>query len=304
MVDIVLCSDENYAPYAAVVMASALANAKAPTEFRFFVLTLGMPEPVKNKLQQLVSTAGATLHVIEAETTALNKVETHRFGQATLLRLFMNEYLPADCQRVIYLDCDVLVLGDLADLWSVSLNGYAVGAVMDLSGSSETGLDELKSSENYFNAGVLLVDLKEWRNQRIGERAVDCLCQEGKVYRYLDQDALNVVLSGEWLQLDIAWNVQPVAYSAVEKNYSHLVDYIPALEAAIKHPKVVHFIGAIKPWHGLCVHPLQDLFLACSQKTPWPMTQRSVRSELSWSQRLRLANKRGKIRRRRKLTQL
>ncbi|WP_148254174.1 glycosyltransferase [Aidingimonas lacisalsi] len=101
------------------------------------------------------------------------------------------------------------------------------------------------------------------------------------------------------MPLSPAWNFQPTAYAAVEKGYTHLRPYLRALENAIRTPRIVHFIGSVKPWHSMCVHPLQSVFLSYTQRTPWPIDARELRQRLPWSKRLRLAMKHRKIRRRR-----
>lgn len=298
--NIILSADEAYARYGAVVMASVIANAVDPGLIRFFMLTPSMSGKTKSSLRSSVEGAGAELDIIDIDAQALKGFKAGRFGTAALLRLLMHCYLPDDCKRVIYLDCDVLVRSDLTDLWSMPLNGYPAAAAMDL--CSPNIAWKRKSPEDYFNSGVMVIDLMEWRNQRVGERALACLEQEGDHFRYPDQDALNQVLEGGWYRLSPEWNFQPTAYAAVEKRYSHLVTYLPAIEAAIRHPRVVHFIGAVKPWHALCAHPFQQDFIAYSLHTAWPIDRRALMSSLPWLKRFRMALKKPKIRRRRRLT--
>ncbi|RAH38238.1 glycosyltransferase family 8 protein [Halomonas sp. SL1] len=298
--NVLLCADEGYARHGAVVMASAMANASRADQLRFFLLTPGLEENTKDRLHALVEAAGAVLHIIEVDVQELQGVKAGRFGVAALLRLLMHRYLPEDCERVIYLDCDTLVLGSLEDLWNLPLAGDVAAAAMDLCNPSSK--NTRRDPDNYFNSGVMLVNLVAWRNGRVAEQALAFLEQNGEGLRYPDQDALNQVLDGKWRRLSADWNFQPTAYAAVEKRYAHLIQYLPDLEAAIRYPRIVHFIGAVKPWHATCVHPLQDDFIAYSNLTPWPIRKAALRSTLPLGKRLRLALKRPKIRRRRKLT--
>lgn len=300
--NIVLSADESYARYGAVVMASVIANAVDPGRIRFFMLTPGMSEKTKGDLRSSVEGTGVELEIIDIDVQALEGLKAGRFGTAALLRLLMHCYLPEGCERVIYLDCDVMVRSDLSDLWSVPLNGCPAAAAMDLCKPSNS--EKRKSPEDYFNSGVMVIDLSEWRNQRVGERALTYLEQEGDSFRYPDQDALNHVLKGSWYRLSPEWNFQPTAYAAIEKRYSHLAPHLPAIEAAIRHPRIVHFIGAVKPWHATCVHPLQQDFIAYSLHTAWPIDRRALRSSLPWLKRIRMALKTSKIQRRRRLTRV
>lgn len=299
--NIVLCADESYARYGAVVMASVIAHAINIEQIRFFMLTPGMSEETKNCLRGSVERSGAALDVIDIDVAALQGFKPGRFGIAALLRLLMHRYLPADCKRIIYLDCDLLVRSDLSELWSMPLNGHTAAATINLYSSSSRGARELP--DDYFNSGVMLVDLTAWREKRVGERALACLEREGGNFRYPDQDALNRVLEGDWCWLPVEWNFQPTAYAAVEKRYPHLVTHMASLKTAIRHPRIVHFIGSVKPWHAKCVHPFQEDFITYSRHTAWPIDSKALASSLSWTERIRMAFKQPKTRRRRRLTQ-
>jgi lipopolysaccharide biosynthesis glycosyltransferase len=301
MIDVVLCADANYARYGAVVIASVMVHARSPERLRFHLLTPGLSEEVQLRLHAMVEAAGSSIAITAAEPELPDDMTLGRFGISSLLPLYMHHYLPADCERVIYLDCDVVVLKDLAELWDTPLEGQTLAAAMDLCNPSN--LHSRHEPEHYFNTGVLLVDLLQWRAKRVGERALACLKQQGASFKYPDQDALNHVLSGDWLRLSPAWNFQPTAYAAVEKRYPHLEAFRAELKESIRSPGIVHFIGATKPWHPGCVHPLQRLFLRFSCLTPWPITEKGLKRELPLTKRFRLAMKQPKIWRRSRLTQ-
>ncbi|GHC32630.1 glycosyltransferase family 8 protein [Aidingimonas halophila] len=302
MIDIVLSADERYARYAAVVMASALANSPTPEQFRFFLLTPGLDPETPPRLRQVAESSGAQLQVIQASPEGAGGIDVGRFGPAGLLRLQMDRYLPEDCHRVIYLDCDLVILGDLADLWHTPLQGRTVAAVMDLCNPSNLGSRD--GFDGYFNSGVMLIDLEAWRRERVAERAFEYLRTSGQGLKFPDQDALNHVMVDNWLPLSPVWNFQPTAYAAVEKAYTHLRPFLGDLEQAIRSPRIVHFIGSVKPWHPACEHPLQPWFLDYAGKTAWPIDAEALKRELSWLKRFRLALKQPKIRRRRHKTRM
>ncbi|MBJ7540057.1 glycosyltransferase family 8 protein [Marinomonas transparens] len=300
MISIVLCSDENYAPYSATVMVSSLVNTAAPEDFIFYLLTPGLTDGSKDKLQTAVESYGAQLEIISIEVSnfiSLN-IDLGRFGIGALLRLYMHRYLPEITKKVIYLDCDLLVLGDLAELWGKNLNGLTLGAITDLCSPSVFK----GRQKNYFNSGVLLIDLIKWKNDEIGEKALTYLDKNLEKSKYPDQDALNSVLKGECLPIDLSWNFQPTSYAAYEKNYDYLENRRYELYTSIQKPNIVHFIGSVKPWSPDCVHPLQKLFIKFSEETPWPISIKKLRSNLSLSKRVRLFLKKNKIKRRRKMT--
>lgn len=299
MINIVLCTDERYAPYCAVVILTTILNSKVAKNLRFYILTPGLEEKTKLLLEEMVYDNNASIQIIDVDNTLTSDINLKRFGPSSVIRLNLHKYLPADCTRAIYLDCDLLVLGDITELWELSLNNKPVGAIIDLCSPKE--FSKRPIDEPYFNSGVLLIDLNLWKRLEIGQRSIEYIAKNYEKLNFFDQDALNHVLSKNWQPLNLAWNFQPAAYSALEKDYDYLRDRKHELQQAVHNPKIVHFIGGVKPWHGNCEHPLQDLFIEYSKQTPWPIDKKSLLETLTFKERARLALKYLKRKRRLKL---
>ncbi|SDK74586.1 Lipopolysaccharide biosynthesis protein, LPS:glycosyltransferase [Franzmannia pantelleriensis] len=302
MVDIVLCADEAYIPYAAVVMASAVQASATPQALRFHLLTTGISEESERRLHGMLAPSGAQLNVVPVQADFAAGLALGRFGAASLLRLMMPRFLPEGCRRAIYLDCDVMVVDDLATLWETDLEGHAVGAVMDLCGP--TVAEWKHDFASYFNSGVLLVDLERWQRDEIEEQALAFLRHQQQPLDCPDQDALNDAIGDAWARLHPRWNFQPTAYPSVEKPYPHMGEFNPGLREAIASPAVIHFIGPVKPWHAMSPHPLKHLFTDCSLLTPWPIDARALHQALPLKKRLRLKAKAHKLRRRRQMSRI
>jgi lipopolysaccharide biosynthesis glycosyltransferase len=163
---------------------------------------------------------------------------------ATLLRLLLPLVLK-DIDRVVYLDCDLIVLNDIATLYDTDLSGFPLAACLDfwLTGAAPFAppgwdveawhefLNEVVSLadwKTYFNAGVLVMDLKRFRNTGLVHAAGEFLEQTNYKTPFVDQEALNHVIDGAFVRLDPRWNVL----------------------AALGHsnPWVIHFAGPNKPW--------------------------------------------------------
>ena len=111
MVNIVLCSDENYAAYSATVMVSALENTVNKKDFDFYLLTSNIADATKSALIETIEAHGATLNIIDVDTSEFSALELDlgRFGVGTLIRLHMHRYLPNQIKKVIYLDVSALI---------------------------------------------------------------------------------------------------------------------------------------------------------------------------------------------------
>ncbi|HLT62166.1 MAG TPA: glycosyltransferase family 8 protein, partial [Microlunatus sp.] len=133
----------------------------------------------------------------------------------TYTRLLLADLLPADWSRVIYLDADTIVCSDLRRLWEQPLKGRVIGAVQDDGVryvSSPKGVREwrelgLSPTLPFFNAGVLLIDLDQWRERGIGRQALNFALDRAGERIVCDQEALNTIVAGEWTPLPDGYNV-------------------------------------------------------------------------------------------------
>ncbi len=279
--DIVLCADEGYLDKAAAVMASVLCHSRHPGELRFHLLGHGITDASRTSLETWFEMLPATIHVAdtqEASSGRWERLNLGRFGPAAMQRLSMEHWLPAGTRRVVYLDCDVLVLEDISTLMEIDMLQSPIAAVMNLQNGpgQRLGIPYTR----YFNSGVLLIDIERWKARDVIHNAEKQLTAEpSSTWRYPDQDALNLIFP-DWHPLPLRWNMQPYAYAAVEKQAVHYAEWRQEMLEAISRPAVVHFIGATKPWHSASHHPLTPLFREYLRLTPWPLTLEGPRN--SW----------------------
>lgn len=168
-------------------------------------------------------------------------------------RWFLPELLPADVDRVVYLDADVLVQSDLRELLNLVPTEVAAAAVPDMPFDScpdsvyrKYYLPHLKSlgirteRGQMFNSGVLVISLRHWRDQKVGDLLLetrDRLTGQGVSLRFQDQDVLNVALGPRIYALPADWNVTPLY---LPRGYLRRRD--------LSHVKVLHFVTSPKPW--------------------------------------------------------
>lgn len=189
-----------------------------------------------------------------------------RVTAATVLRLQL-PWLLEDIDRVVYLDCDLVVLKNIAPLYDTDLLGFSLAACLDfwLTGSLpftppmpvwDAGdwhilLGEvfvrLAESKAYFNAGVLVMDLKSFRDTGLMQAAEEFLERTNYKTVFVDQDALNHVINGAFVRLDLRWNVFG---NRSETDVNTADRQMVALAALSRSdPWIVHFAGRNKPWN-------------------------------------------------------
>lgn len=180
----------------------------------------------------------------------------HLPHKETYLRLFIGELLPSQVERCIFLGLDMLVTDDLCKINEVDLKGNIIAAALDISASRKDLQEDrrsrlgLRHPEKYFNGDLLVVDLKVWRENDLG-RKLQTYARENYDYTFAaDQDALNPLLQGKWLELEQRWNLSQYAR-----------------EITLEHKGIIHLIGPSKPWHADYNYKFKQHFLDVLDRT-------------------------------------
>lgn len=241
--DIAVCFDTNYALHAASVVTSLVRNSSLDAT-RIFCLG---SEVGNDLMSKLVDRGNACFQVVPLDTDDLadyggsSDDALGYLSPAMFLRLQLPWLVPPDCTRLLYLDCDTLCTGSLRALNAWDLGPAVVGAVRDPGVVQLGRLSRLvgagaQDRDAYFNSGVLLIDVARWRESEITERCSRVLAGNREGFRYPDQDALNVVLSGLWSELPRRFN--ELEAWKLEDGYS-----FPVVDVS-----VVHCAGTKKFW--------------------------------------------------------
>jgi len=179
-------------------------------------------------------------------------------------RLWIGEFFPPQVTRVLYLDADMVVVSSIAPLWNADLGGALMAAV-DIPGS-DRGVTRLamRPEDGYFNSGVLLIDLAQWRATRAEETVIDYIRANPERVLY-DQDALNACFHSRTKRLDYAWNViwpfyrEPPTLPLKQRE----------IAAVRREARIIHFNGGSKPWSYFCDHPRRTEYDRYLRMTEW-----------------------------------
>lgn len=271
--NIILACDDKFVPFCSVVISSTV---KHNSNVNFYIFTEGLMEDNQNLLQQQVDATGCTLSVKVVDKDIIKRFPLPKgeglshISVATYFRLFSTELLP-DLDKAIYLDCDILVRGSLRELWNMDMGDSYLAAVyhpnsLSINNGAFNRLG-IPISQGYFNAGVLLMNLKKWKEDGIYQKCMDFIRNKYADIRNHDQDVLNAVCGKRTLVLSCKWNMQNIFYKVrfwyktndpYNKRYqSELID----AESVIGKSVVVHFAARPKPWEWYCTHPFRNEFL-------------------------------------------
>lgn len=277
--NIVCATDDNFVQHCCIMLVSLLSNNK---NVSIYILTEGLSEDNKNILEMEVAQYGGNIHFLIVDSSVVERFPMPSVGglshisRATYYRLLMSELLPTSIDKVIYLDCDIIINGSLKDLWNINIDNYAIAASKQVGYGFEAERLGYPIEYGYFNAGVNVVNLRYWREHNVKDVLLSYISAHSSHIKYHDQDTLNAVLYDKCLHIMPQWNLTSLAYSLFidsrgDSRKGEVVNAYKAEKNNIKqfrkNPIVVHYVSKPKPWNKGCVHPLYGLYFKYARKT-------------------------------------
>ena len=220
--------DDNYIKFLSITLESIFDNASKDYSYDVVVLNTGLKDESKEVLNKYNNDYVKVIYFDLSEK--LNEVSHNLkvrdyYSKATYYRLFIQDLFP-QYNKALYLDCDIVVLGDISKLFNHDLNNNLVGAIPDSAVQVTPEFIEYVNKglgikeDHYFNAGVLLMNLEEFRNYDLEKKFMKLL----KTYTFeiaQDQDYLNVLTKDRVLYIDDSWNVMPLGNNVKPLNLIH-----------------------------------------------------------------------------------
>lgn len=196
--NIVYSSSDSYAPIAGVSIMSLLHNNTDSESINIYMIDNSISAENKHRFEEMVGKYGRTIHFIpqpDLNKKAGVEIEVGRWNISTFFRLFLCTILPDDIDRCIYLDCDTVIRHSLKEFWETDLGDKVVAAVDDCRSDRYKTELNLDSNSTYTNNGVLLIDLKSWREMNVEKEFLDFIIAHNGDITYVDQGVLNGVLA-------------------------------------------------------------------------------------------------------------
>ncbi len=273
-IHIAVCPDKDYIMPTGVMMYSACVNNQ-DVDIDFHVLIdKSVTEEGQQNLKETINMfqgKRALFYSTNSLSTIDFPLNHERLPRSSFYRLFLSDILPSTIEKVLYLDGDIIVRHSLLPLWNTDLVNNAVGATIDACEGDIEKYNRLRYSfeKGHFNAGVLLINLKYWRDNLVEKDFLRYLNDYPDRIICADQDVMNVVLQDKKLILPVKYNLQTAFLKKV-----HSWDYWKyekEIKEAIADPTIVHFTEKGKPWivtiHDS--HPFRSTFYKYQNQTKW-----------------------------------
>src|ERR1035437_8375148 len=255
--NIAIAFDKNYLNPFYALLASLFDNNK-DNKLEFHFIATGLSENEYKQIEDYTKKNKAEYNFYTIDEAFVNRfVVNSTWTTAVYYRLFFPLVISKNLKRILYIDTDILVINDLKELFLQDLGNYPVGAVYDnyVKKKSELGIIE---EGNYFNSGVLLIDVESWNEQNISDKAIKFLEEYPEKIKFVDQDALNAVLKNNWKKLDWKFNFicTRLPYSLSKREE----------QLFITDKVILHFIIQ-RPWLMLCRNRYRSLYFYYLKKS-------------------------------------
>lgn len=290
--------DNNYSMQAAVSLTSLFENNRN-LSFRLLLVSDGISEENINRIKKITERYDNEICIIDMPN--LDKLcgadlSTSKWTKAAYCRLFLCDLVPDDIDKLLYLDPDTIVVDKIDPiidiLFSESFEEYYGAACVDPSYTMKKYYG-FKRNENYFNTGLMLVNLKKWRDSNVQDVIIKEIIRRNGKSIDVDQGYINCVMINKIMKLPAKYNVAPPFY----RNYEDVCHMFSVdewyskeeFEQSAKHPVVIHYCGrkTDRPWFVNCDHPRREEWIKYFSMTDWKDTKLEYCPQMQPSSRTR-----------------
>lgn len=262
--------DKNFL-FGSMISMTSLLMHNSYTHFSFHIITDYIDDDYNLKIQQLSQQYDADITVYLVDCDELRKLpSTKNWSHAMYFRFLAVDFINIQGDRILYLDADITCNNSIQELMTINLDDNIAAVVKD--GNADFWQERAKFfnvseiANGYFNSGVMLIQLKNWADNKITEKAIKMLSDPDiqKKLTFPDQDVLNILLCKEIIYLEHIYNTQTSINFELQckknKNYDH-----PISDETV----FIHYIGPTKPWHKWARYPIAKYFNFAKNNSPW-----------------------------------
>jgi lipopolysaccharide biosynthesis glycosyltransferase len=276
-IEILVSGDNNYVMPIGVMLTSLFENSKEDSFSIHMMTDKEFTEKNRNSLRNIVENRGGSIsfyvmddNLFQDFPIGLDYQSQHITSMAAYYRLFAAEVLPLEVEKIIYLDGDIIVRDSLRELWSTNIERHPIAAVPDIENCTVIHYNRLRypQSLGYFNSGVLLINLKYWREHHVLKDFLQIVRDKRPILRCHDQDIMNLLFRENKIVLPLKYNMENCFLFCREQvPLTYVFD--EQIKEGQQHPVIVHFSACPKLWHKDSHHPYKAEFVYYRNMTEW-----------------------------------
>jgi lipopolysaccharide biosynthesis glycosyltransferase len=262
------------------MLLSLFENNKDMHEIHVFILESGISDENKLRLTELAQSYSRDIHLIPMpdieKLMGMSLFIANHISLSSFSRLFAASLLPESVDKILYMDGDIIVRGSLKEFWETDLTGFMLGGIHAHGGGAVKKSVFLKKEDPYIFAGLLLINLAEWRRQQIENHFI-CFAKayNGKV-PVEDMGIINGVLSRHVKlchpKYNFTWKYLKHDYEELKRRWGYEAYREETIREAKENPVIFHYVAADKPWHKGYDGPYRDEFLHYKSISAWADT--------------------------------
>jgi len=270
-INILICADHGFVMPCGVALKSICANNQDNQVCVYLITDETFTEEDKQDITDIVKSYrnDNELSILLATDDLMSAWSWHKncyYPKQVFYRLLATDLLPEYVERILYVDCDVIVRKSLDELWQIDLSDSPLAACTD---ASERGYRlGFTNDDEYYNSGVMLMNIAFWRQYNCKDVLFEYIDAHPGEFRLPDQDPLNIIFKTTKTHLDIKYNLQPIALykdKYIEFNWHKCEN---ELRNAQTNPSIIHFAGC-RPWEKGCTHPYKEEWYKYQRLTKW-----------------------------------
>lgn len=281
---IVYATDNNFVNVLAISMISLFRNNREAETIQIYILDSNVELQNKEKIENICTDYQRPkpiwIKAVDIQKRLQMKILLDRGSVSQYARLFLANALPSDLKRVLYLDCDTIVMDTIEELWNLDMEGNTIAALMDAFSKFYRANIGLEKNDLMFNSGVMLIDLEKWKSNKIEEKLETFISKKRGKVQQGDQGALNAVLSKKTYCFEPRYNSVTIFY---DFSYQELIRYRKPpsfyseqeIKRAVNCPVIIHFTTSflsLRPWMKDCKHRYVNEWLKYKELSPWAET--------------------------------
>lgn len=254
--NITFCFDDKFAMPCGVAITSVIKH-NPNINLHFHLFSEDISQDSQNRFSKISGdNVSITVYKIHGDMYINERTLTQGLSKATCLRFLAPEIIDSSIEKILYLDGDMICLGKLDGLLKLNLENKVAAVIQDLAVTQKKYelQTHLPPIENYFNAGFMFINTVEWKNNNITERCFSMI-NNGDIYKFADQDVLNILLNNKKLVIDSAYN--------------RIITLTPLkiLDAEFESNSIIlHYTTENKPWYTIYE---SSIFLNHFRTSPW-----------------------------------
>lgn len=269
--NVLTCTDSRFVIPTGVMLYSVCKNNPEEELNFYLIVDKTVTEIQKQALSSEISKfTNTSIHFFKIDVEDIKQyliVVAPKFPISIYYRLLIADILPHNVDKILYLDGDIIVRHSLVNLWKTDISNYSLGAVVNqTNGQRFWERLHYPKEKGYFNSGVLLINVKYWRDNTISTKLIDYLKNNPDVLVNPDQDVLNFVLQDSKLLLPERYNMQEFFYRTEREKVE--CESTTDIESSLSDPYILHYTGT-KPWSYNCLHPLKNIYYNYKIQTQW-----------------------------------